>query len=144
MARVLLPSALLLGIAAILGYACSWDNPVWPKNPRSDTSLFRFVVGVDQNARTGYIDAKGRIVIPPSFTANGNYGYDDFFDGIALVEIGRQQWYINAKGKTLFRADDSGEFSEGLATFGEGDRLGYLNTRGQPVIPALLEAADRF
>lgn len=144
MARVLLAPALLLGIAAVFGYACSWDNPVWPKNVRSDTSLFRFVIGVNEKAKAGYIDAKGHVVIPPAFDARGDYGYDDFFDGIALVEIGRQYWYINAKGERLFRAHDSGPFSEGFADFRQGDRFGYLNTRGEVVVPAMFDAADRF
>ena len=144
MARVLLASTLLLGIAAVFGYACSWDNPVWPKDPRSDTSLFRFVVGVDEKAKAGYIDAKGHVVIPPTFDAHGDYGYDDFFNGIALVDIGHEYWYIDAKGDRLFHAHDSGAFSEGFADFRQGDRFGYLNTRGQLAVPAMFEAVDRF
>lgn len=83
MTRILLASTLLLGIAAVSASACSWDNAVWPKDPQSDTPLFRFVVGVDEKAKAGYIDVKGHIVIPPAFDAHGDYGYDNFFDGIA-------------------------------------------------------------
>ncbi|HEY3936129.1 MAG TPA: WG repeat-containing protein [Bryobacteraceae bacterium] len=101
-------------------------------------------IGVDEKAKAGYIDAKGHVVIPPTFDAHGDYGYDDFFNGIALVEIGRQYWYINAKGERLFREHDSGPFSEGFADFRQGDRFGYLNTHGQVAVPAMFEAVDRF
>jgi intein/homing endonuclease len=123
MHRILLASLLLLGTAAAFVSACSWDNPVWPKDARSDTPLFRFVVGVDEKSKAGYINVKGHIVIPPTFDAQGDYGYDDFFAGIALVEIGHKDWYINVKGERLFRARDSGRFSEHLADFRQGKNL---------------------
>lgn len=144
MRNLLLASIILLGIAAAFVDACSWENPVWPKNPRSDTALFRFVIGVDKGAKAGYIDRKGHVMIPPTFDAPGDYGYDDFFDGIALVEIDRQYWYVSSKGDRLFRSRDSGPFSQGLAAFGRGNTFGYLNTRGEIAIPARFEFANDF
>ena len=35
-------------------FGCSWDNPVWPKNKKSDTPLFRFVT--NKKHGTGYIE----------------------------------------------------------------------------------------
>ncbi len=90
MFTLLLASTILLDITVPFVDACSWDNPVWPKDPRSNTPLFRFVIGVDKNARAGYIDASGRVVMPPTFQSFRNYGDDDFFDGIALVQINEQ------------------------------------------------------
>lgn len=144
MRKFLVGSAILLGIAAVFVDACSWDNPVWPKSSQSDTPLFRFIIGVDNNTKAGYIDANGRVVIPPRFDAIGNYGYDDFFDGIALVQIHGQYWYINSKGEKLFQGHEPGPFSEGFADFGTNDKHGYVNTRGEVAIPATFESADRF
>lgn len=120
------------------------DNPVWSKDPRSNTPLFRFVVGVDKNARAGYIDASGRVAIPPTFQTFGNYSDDDFFDGIALVQIDGEYWYIDSKGQRLFQGHKSGPFSEGLAYFAENGKYGYLNTRGEIAVQAAFDSADRF
>lgn len=127
-----------------LVYACSWDNPVWPKSARSDTSLFRFEVGADSAVRAGYIDSNGKVIIPPIFETQGNYGYDDFFDGIALVHIDGKEWYINTKGEKLFRGRDSGPFSEGLAAFEESGKTGFLNRQGHVSILPTFDSAGPF
>jgi WG containing repeat len=143
MPRVLLSCAVLITLLGVFVYACSWDNPVWPKNAKSDTPLFRFVVGID-HTRAGYIDANGKIVIPPLFESYGNYGDDDFFNGIALLRANGQNWYVNAKGKKLFRSRNSGPFSEGLATFQENGKMGYLDKQGRVSIPPSFEQASSF
>lgn len=135
---------ILLFLAAAFVDACSWNNPVWTKSALSDTPLFRFVIGLDKNARAGYIDANGNVVIPPTLQTFGNQPYDDFFDGIALVQLDGQYWYITSKGEKLFRGRRSGTFSEGFADFEEGGKDGYLNTRGEVAIPAKFESAGRF
>src|SRR3954468_11356922 len=82
MARVLFASTSRLGMAAVFGYACSSRSPVWPKDPRSDTPLLQFVVGADKNVKAGYIDAKGHIVVPPTFVEDGDYDYNDSSMGL--------------------------------------------------------------
>jgi len=53
------------GIAvATLALGCSWDYPVWPKNRKSDTPLFRFVINERDGA--GYIDRDGKVSIEPN------------------------------------------------------------------------------
>jgi hypothetical protein len=37
--------------------ACSWDNPIWPKNKRSGTPLFKYVI----DGQAGYIDHPGYV-----------------------------------------------------------------------------------
>ena len=71
MFRIRSASTLLVALAVLVG-ACSWDNPVWPKDPRSHTPLFRFVIGVGTKARAGYIDSDGRVVIPANFETFGS------------------------------------------------------------------------
>jgi hypothetical protein len=144
MFRLLLALTISLGIAAVFANGCSWDNPVWPKDLRSNTPLFRFVIGVGDNARAGYVNANGRVVIPPTFQILGDYGNDDFFDGIALVQVDGQAWYIDSKGRKRFRGRSSGPFSESFAAFEEGGKYGYLNMQGEVSVPATFESADRF
>lgn len=144
MRRFLLASILCLTLTAAFLAACSWDYPVWPKDPRSDTPLFRFVINIGNTARAGYINTDGRVVIPPTFQAFGNFNTDDFFNGIALVRIDHHDWYIDTHGKKLFPARDAGPFSEGLAALRRNGKYGHWNTRGVVVIPPRFQSADRF
>jgi hypothetical protein len=130
-------------LIAFVGLGCSWDNPVWPKSRKSDTPLFRFVVNERDGA--GYIDRDGKIVIQPTLTFFGNYGEDDFFDGLARVTMHGEGWYINAAGESMFRAYyNSGSFSEGLAPVYDGSKEGFLNRDGKLVIPFIFDSSGSF
>jgi hypothetical protein len=60
-ARRIAKVAVGTGLAAVFVLGCSWDNPVWPKNAKSDTPLFRFVIHEKDGA--GYIDRDGKVII---------------------------------------------------------------------------------
>src|SRR6266498_1682941 len=94
--RVLLYTVSLAAILQILAMACSWDRPIWPKDKRSDTPLFRFVTKLG----AGYINASGRVIISPRFRVFGNHGYDDFFEGVASVQA-RGAIHIDSKGAPI-------------------------------------------
>jgi hypothetical protein len=102
-------------VAAVLTvHACSWYNPIWSKSKKSDTPLYRFVIHQD---KAGYIDRDGKIVIPPRYQASGNYGFDDFWSGIARVYRDGRYWYTDQTGRELMPASAKFEavFSEGVA-----------------------------
>ena len=123
---------------------CSWDNPVWPKSNKSDTPLFRFVVN-EEGFGAGYIDRDGNIVIPARFWGMGNYGDDDFFDGLAKVHGKDGYWYIDASGKPVTRADfATGHFSEGFATIWFREKAGFIDRSGRLAIPALFDSTEDF
>jgi hypothetical protein len=133
------------GIAvATLAIGCSWDYLVWPKNKKSDTPLFRFVINERDGA--GYIDRDGKVIIEPKLFHFGNYGDDDFFDGLAKVEMNGEDWYIDRTGKRVFRAPflASGHFSEGLASTIQGGKVGFIDREGKLVIPRSFDSADDF
>ena len=133
------------GIAvATLAIGCSWDYPVWPKNKKSDTALFRFVINERDGA--GYIDRDGRVIIQPNLFHFGNYGDDDFFDGLAKVRVNGEDWYIDRTGKPIFRAHflASGHFSEGLASTIEGGKAGFIDREGKLVISRSFDSVDDF
>jgi hypothetical protein len=138
----MLKRLLALVACMTLVFGCSWDNPVWPKNKKSDTPLFRFVT--NKKRGTGYTNAAGKIVIQPIFDSYGNYGEDDFFDGIAKVTMNGEEWYIDTTGKKMFRAYDGGHFSEGLAVFSIRHKAGFINREGRVTIPPTFESADNF
>lgn len=117
------------------------DYPIWGKSRKSDTPLFRFVVRERNGA--GYIDRDGKVVIEPNLTQFGNHG-GDFFDGLALVHVKGESWYIDATGRRLFRAPGGTDFSERLAVGSKEGRCGYIDRRGQFVIAPSFDAADSF
>jgi len=123
---------------------CSWDYPIWPKNKKSDTALFRFVVNERDGA--GYIDRDGKVVIQPTLTEFGNYGEDDFFDGLAKVVSHGEEWYIDATGRRVFQAyyRATGHFSEGLASVTEDGKAGFINREGKLVIPLAFDSVENF
>jgi len=127
--------------------ACSWDNPIWPKDKRSDTALFRFVI----DGKAGYVDASGKVVVPAKFKVFGNHGYDDFFEGFASTDILRPS-LIDSKGAAVefapLRISGFDRFSEGLiqatVTLGKVKKTGFADHRGRLVIPAKFDGADAF
>jgi hypothetical protein len=136
-------SALMLLTLIVRVLGCSWDYPVWPKSKKSDTGLFRFVINEKNGA--GYVDRNGKVVIKPTLSFFGNYGDDDFFDGLAKVSIGREEWFIDASGKPIFKTRlFDGHFSEGLASFQDQKQWGYINREGKIAIPAAYDSAGDF
>jgi len=87
----------------------------------------------------GYIDRTGRQVIPPIF----DLAHQRFSEGLACVALGDWRGFIDVDGKRVFSLPPgtrAGPFSEGLASFVDGkNRLGFLNRKGEIVIPATLE-----
>jgi hypothetical protein len=129
--------------AAVLVWGCSWDYPVWPKNKKSDTALFRFVIA--QHNGAGYIDRNGKVIIQPTLDGFWNNAEDDFFDGLAKIRVNQELWFIDATGRRVFRAHGYGRFSEGFASQTKDGKSGYVNCRGgEFVVPPTFDSADEF
>lgn len=143
------------GVSALLGAALlpflsgqmPWDREIWEKDKRSDTPLFRFVV----QGKAGYINAEGRVVIPPQFRVLGDIGRDDFYEGIASAGFGGRYW-VNAQGKELEPLSDGstriGKAAEGMiSTYRKlnGSRQeGFVDLQGRRVIPERFEQTKEF
>lgn len=114
----------------------------------------------EQNARCGYIDEKGKEIIPATFTR----AYD-FKEGLALVEMEGNFYYIDKTGKKVLevpfkyersiqKSDRAGRmnisegdfygFSNGLALFEKEGKYGYINKKGKEVLPAEYAYAEPF
>lgn len=105
---------------------------------RGDLALVRTT---DMNY--GYINKKGLMSIPAI--------YEDatvFKEGIAwVVKSNGAPSAINTNGETLFtlkQAEDVCNFSDGLAQFSMGNKYGYVNKKGEVVIPAVYTRANPF
>lgn len=138
-------AAILLTFLVSLAQACSSDHSIWPKDKRSDTPLFRFVV----NRHIGYIDTSGKIVIEPQFIASGNYGSDDFFEGVATL-FAFPPFMIDRSGRVISFPGISptgwSHFSEGLMrVFVPKTQLyGFIDHEGVLRIPARYQVAAEF
>jgi hypothetical protein len=129
--------------------ACSWDNPIWPKDKRSDTALFRFVT----DGKAGFINVSGKIMIPARFpvVGFGNEGYDDFFEGVAAMNTLRKD-HIDSHGTAIdfspYDVSGFSHFSEGLipATThgGKVRKYGFIDHRGKLVIPTTFDGVGDF
>jgi WG containing repeat len=118
------------------------------------------LAAVLSGGKWGYINQWGKVVVPAQFAWAG-----EFHDGVAVVGNGveRQQGLIiDRKGQIMktflthsvppegFRhgklaASDKIQFSEGLVrAVNERQQVGYLNTKGQLVIPYIFDDADDF
>jgi len=112
-----------------------------------------FAVDGEQIAgKWGYIDTKGKIVVPPKFDLAAMY-----FDGLARVNIGYieeghkvhatgKYGYIDKAGQLVIACqfDEARSFSEGLASVKIGDEWGWIDTTGKIVIPPRFGSAGDF
>ncbi len=92
----------------------------------------------------GVIDKTGKFVIEPKFS----YGLE-FSEGLAYVDIylgGRH--YINRKGETALTLSDGyspgDNFYEGLAVVNKNDKFGFIDRKGEVIIPTQYDGAVAF
>ncbi len=82
--------------------------------------------------RYGYVDGKGKMVIPPQYLAIGN-----FAQGLAPVKFSNQKYgFIDRVGKTVIppQYDLAYGFSDGLAIVQIDGKMGAIDRRGKFVI----------
>ena len=94
----------------------------------------------------GYIDVNGDWAIEPQFA----WAFS-FSDGVALVHVGDNFGYIDKSGAMVLRLPQSnlrmapcGEFHEGLASFAESGKYGFVDHAGRVVLPATFDRVQPF
>ena len=104
----------------------------------------------------GYIDTSGNWVIQPQFDPNAFDIAHMFSEGLAaaVVDLGNgvyKKGYIHKDGSWAFTLENSGDlhcypFTEGLARVQNGTtgKYGFINTKGNWVIPAKFARAEAF
>lgn len=100
-------------------------------------NLIRVCRDVNGESRWGFMDRNGKEVIPCRYDK-----VDPFSNGLAQVGIGKDRFFINEKGETVFCCND--EYSYGLF---DGERCeihdwddnyrGFVNREGEIILPLI-------
>jgi hypothetical protein len=125
---------------------------MWAIRSTTADPLFRFV----QAKKVGYIDASGKIVIPPTLPEGDNFS-GEFHEGLLQVSFGRpgrsREGYVDRTGERIFEIDaiNAGDFSGGLAAIWVKDkdkefnyRTGYADRTGRFVIQPSFHFGESF
>ncbi|MBN9661524.1 MAG: WG repeat-containing protein [Acidobacteria bacterium] len=116
-----------------IAYGCESVTLIWMPITNSADPLFRII----KSGRAGYIDEKGRVVIPPTLPVVSEEG-QAFYDGMLSLGISDGP-FVDTKGKKIL--DNHfyriWNFSEGLAAAMEtsDSSWGYIDRSGKFVIP---------
>lgn len=95
-----------------------------------------------ENAKYGYIDITGKVVL--------QFKYDEateFKDGKAVVKIKEKYYLIDKMGKNLTKEGYDGgigESSEGLRGVYKNKKGGYINNKGEVIIPLKYDEIEDF
>ncbi len=102
----------------------------------------------DRQRLTGYVNQKGNIVIEPQFIEA-----TDFHEGLAKVRTPESDkkkisFYIDTRGKKVFEVEEYKfkkiHFSEGLAPFYQNGKWGFVDKKGNIVIPNKFSGVSSF
>lgn len=95
-------------------------------------------------SKCGYINHKGDVVIPFKFPeGGGSILSSEFHNGLAVQGISKNKpiaekfGYINKKGEwaILPLYDSAEEFNKGVAIIERNDLYGWINTKGEEIVP---------
>lgn len=100
------------------------------------------IVGVEVGKKWGYLDTKGKLVIPPKYEVA-----NVFSKGFATVRSDRKWLIVNQAGEEIAFSDnvtDANKFSEGLAPIRIGDNWGFASTDGSVAIKPIFKSVGYF
>jgi hypothetical protein len=111
-----------------------------------DTEVYLFPV--TQNKKCGYIDKKGKIIIPLQFEDTCY----DFSEGLASIGLNGKRGFIDETGRVVieprFNLRSAGGFSEGLAAISLDDKKGYVDKSGKvtmlPEFSSVFSSVEAF
>ncbi|MBC8030285.1 MAG: WG repeat-containing protein [Pyrinomonadaceae bacterium] len=107
---------------------------------RFSEGLAAVVVGRGRQAKYGFVNAKGELVIAPRFDPVLRHeqieSLSHFSEGLASVRVGNMYGYIDKKGNFVIPPQFlfAGDFSEGLAFVKLQGKAGYVDKSGHWVI----------
>lgn len=120
-----------------------WIDGVGHRAAEFSEGLAAVADGPYRNAKYGFIDEQGKVVIPPRFEPEfEHHGFigslTRFSDGMAKVKLDGKYGYINKSGELVVPAQFSSadDFSEGLACVYDNGKSFYIDHQGRKVIAA--------
>lgn len=131
------------------------DKKAYSKVLTTYDDIYEFHEGlccVKKDNKLGFINKKGKEVIPCQFECRGWYdGVDDFSEGMARfmqvdADGNRLYGFINRKGEAAIPAtyEMVWSFSNGLARFKKDSKYGFLDQSGNVAIEPVYEQAECF
>lgn len=89
----------------------------------------------------GFMNTNGQIIVPLEYQ-----GARSFSDGIGALFNGKNWYYIDKQGKSIFERSFNaiGSFYEGVARVQINNEWGYINKAGELIIPPIYKIADDF
>ena len=103
---------------------------------------------VKQEAKWGYIDTEGKLIIPPTYKDARDFSLTNYGLLYASVKKGTKWGSIDKEGRIMvpFEYEKPIIFSktDPLAAVQIDGKYGYIDPTGQMVIPARFERAERF
>ena len=99
------------------------------------------LLNVFKNNKLGFIDRKGKVVVPYKYQILGQVQ-----EGLAVACENFKCGFIDKKGnvKIKFEYDEAYSFVNGLAVVRKDDKCGFINKKGKLVIPMDYISADNF
>ena len=96
---------------------------------------------ISENRKYGFMDAAGKTVIEPRFTAIRR-----FHEGLAAVRVDKKWGFINEKGETVIepRFFEVKPFSEGRAGVQVGGRWGFIDREGKIAVEPSYRSVREF
>lgn len=113
------------------GFLSKTENGMLPLKWKSAQPFHEGFAAVEADTGLyGYIDMSGTFAIEPKFLSAGS-----FSEGLACVKSGEDVYHvINHKGQIIFDSPGYvGEFVNGLAMFGDGIQMGWVDREGNIV-----------
>ncbi|MDD4150186.1 MAG: WG repeat-containing protein [Bacteroidales bacterium] len=120
---------------------------VWPFSD----GMAKFKTLVDINGklewRIGFVNEKGDITIEPIYESL-NFNKYNFVDGVSWVKLPEQEGFfiIDKTGKKITdkKYAKVGSFHEGMCAVFQGLKMGFVNTKGEEIIPINYNGSPRF
>lgn len=96
--------------------------------------------GVNQGGKWGFVNTKGKVVISCVYDEVGT-----FDEAIARVRKGGSTMYIDTKGRTVSSVYQGGrDFACGLAAVYRDGNWGFINARGEEIVPLMYDEVSDF
>ncbi|MBD1940026.1 WG repeat-containing protein [Microcoleus sp. FACHB-68] len=123
-----IPEAVSPQYIARLNYISPPAQSYWASN--FSEGLAAFSTGTLNDAKFGYADTNGKVVIQPQFTAA-----NEFSEGLAAVRVGYKFGYIDNTGKMVIQPqyDIAKPFSEGIALVEIDYKDAYIDKTGKRI-----------